>query len=213
MHNPPTSLRERKRAETWLTIHQAAAALVREKGLQDATVEEIAATAGVSQRTFFNYFATKEEAILGLVPPSVSDEALAAFRAETEGPAFERVVRFLLSILRSTLHPGVPFAERKALVREHPELRRHAMGYVSQVESLVNDLLSDRAEDGTGFSELASLGLPDSPDTARALLMLAGTMMRFAYSRNPGTALSGSDAEADISEAITIFREVFEATL
>ena len=212
MQTAPTSLRDRKRAETWLAIHQAAVALVREKGLQHATVEEIAATAGVSPRTFFNYFGTKEEAILGLVPPTVSDEALAAFEADADGPTFERIVRFLLSILHSTLHPEVPLAERNALVREHPELRRHALGYLSRVETLVNDLLSDRAEDGTGFSELASLGLPDSPDTARALLMLAGTIMRFAYSRD-GAALSDSDVDAEIGEAITIFREVFEATL
>jgi len=77
----PPNLRERKKAETWTTLHEAAAALAQQKGLEQATVEAIAQSAGVSPRTFFNYFPAKEDAVLGLHEP-VLDPAEAAKEAE-----------------------------------------------------------------------------------------------------------------------------------
>ena len=55
----------------------------------DATVDAIAERAGVSPRTVFNYFPTKEEAVLGVCPARLSEEDAAAFLAGTapfEGP-------------------------------------------------------------------------------------------------------------------------------
>ena len=43
--------------------------LAREGGLAAATVEAITERAGVSRRTFFNYYPTKEDALLGTTSP------------------------------------------------------------------------------------------------------------------------------------------------
>lgn len=59
-----TGLRERKKTATRLALHEAAARLTREHGFEHVTVEAIADAAGVSRRTFSNYFGSKEEALL-----------------------------------------------------------------------------------------------------------------------------------------------------
>jgi AcrR family transcriptional regulator len=57
-------LRERKKAATRQALYEAAVRLALEHGLEHTTVEAIADEAGVSRRTFSNYFAGKDEALL-----------------------------------------------------------------------------------------------------------------------------------------------------
>ncbi|MBD0862789.1 TetR family transcriptional regulator [Gordonia sp. zg691] len=57
-------LRARRRDATRLEIHEAAVDLFERNGFDETTVDEIAAAAGVSPRTFFRYFPTKEECVL-----------------------------------------------------------------------------------------------------------------------------------------------------
>ncbi|MEU4425128.1 TetR family transcriptional regulator, partial [Actinoplanes sp. NPDC024001] len=62
----PAGLRETKRRQTRLALITAALHLVDERGGADrVTVDEISALAEVSPRTFFNYFPTKEDALVG----------------------------------------------------------------------------------------------------------------------------------------------------
>lgn len=75
-----TTLRARRRQQTRDEIHQSAVELVLERGFADVTVEDIAQSAGISPRTFFNYFPTKQEAIFP-GPPMLSPEAVEAFVA------------------------------------------------------------------------------------------------------------------------------------
>lgn len=56
-------LRERKKAATRQALHEASLRLALEHGPEKITVEAIADDAGVSRRTFSNYFANKEEAL------------------------------------------------------------------------------------------------------------------------------------------------------
>ncbi|MFG2501478.1 TetR/AcrR family transcriptional regulator [Streptomyces sp. NPDC048441] len=63
---PGSSLTDRRKAETRLDIARTAASLFIENGLRATRAEDIARAAGVAPRTFYRYFATKEEAVAPL---------------------------------------------------------------------------------------------------------------------------------------------------
>jgi AcrR family transcriptional regulator len=75
-------LRKRRKLETTRLIHEAAVLLAREQGADGVTIEAICERAGISQRTFFNYFPYKEAALVFPTPPP-SPEASARFLAAT----------------------------------------------------------------------------------------------------------------------------------
>lgn len=61
----PASLRQRKRERTRVALIAAALELFERQGYEATTIDQIAAAADVSPRTFFRYFSTKEEVALG----------------------------------------------------------------------------------------------------------------------------------------------------
>jgi len=63
------TLRSRRRHRTTETIRDSVLDLAIEHGLDNVTIDMIAERAGISPRSFFNYFSFKEEALL---PPPVS---------------------------------------------------------------------------------------------------------------------------------------------
>ena len=61
-------LRERKKQQTRVALHEAAYRLVQEQGLEGTTIDQICLEADVSSRTFFNYYPSKAAAALGRDP-------------------------------------------------------------------------------------------------------------------------------------------------
>ena len=59
-----SGLRERKRADTHARVHSAAMELFSRKGFEATTLDDIASAAGVSRRSLFHYFASKEDIVL-----------------------------------------------------------------------------------------------------------------------------------------------------
>ena len=89
------TLRERKKLATRHALRRVALDLVAERGFAHVTVEDIAQEAEVSARTFFNYFPSKEAAILGIDPERV--EALRQRLADV--PAGETPLEAVRSVL------------------------------------------------------------------------------------------------------------------
>lgn len=122
------SLRERKRARTRQALVDAAIMLFARDGYEQTTVADIAAEAEVGARTFFNYFASKEE----LLFPESDARVRAALEAIAERGADEGPADVLLRALRTTGEDSGeiagPLAElRLRLVRTVPAVRGRAL--------------------------------------------------------------------------------------
>lgn len=94
---PPSALRDRKRERTRRALLEAAVELFETRGYEETTVADIAAVAEVGTRTFFNYFASKEE----LLFPEPDDRVRAAVVAIASRRPGERPVEVLLRALRA----------------------------------------------------------------------------------------------------------------
>lgn len=64
--NPELSLRARKKTELRESIKAATLNLIAHRGTEDTTIEAICEAAGVSRKTFYNYFSSKDEVLFGI---------------------------------------------------------------------------------------------------------------------------------------------------
>lgn len=139
--------RHRHKLETLAALRHAALHLALERGVDAITVNDIAGAAGVSRRTFFNYFASKEDALVGETPQ------LSAFlrQALADRPAHESpltaVERALLETYRVFVTEDIRdrIRARHRLLAAYPQLLpRHLTRYAA-FEQLLEDALTARA--------------------------------------------------------------------
>lgn len=196
---PVLSLRERQRRESLNVIHRAALEVVDESDLTSATIDAIIERAGVSRRTFFNYYASKEDALLGTIAPSIPDAALEEFFDEqSTTDQFTRTLRLISAIMQTTRKmEGSQAAELRRLLARFPELRGRVQQHAAAAERLVEGVLTEHFSRTTPDSAQAA-------DSAHALLLLASAVLRFAYSRDPGV-LATPDSES-VKSAVAVFK-------
>jgi AcrR family transcriptional regulator len=128
---PASSGQERRRRRTQRALQEAAITLTGRRGLAAVTVEDIAAAAGVSRRTFFNHFPTKAAA---LFDPDPSDaERLARLLAAASGSAdpWQALQTALVSFVAG--HENV-IVVRRRLIEASPELDQYHRAAHAHVE-------------------------------------------------------------------------------
>jgi AcrR family transcriptional regulator len=118
-----SGLRERKKLATRTALADAALRLCVEHGLDGVTVEQVANEAGVSLRTFFNYFSSKEEAVVaGDVATAAAFVQAFAARPEQE-PVLQALHNALVETVPDRIDPE-RVAQLRAL-RRTPALLPH----------------------------------------------------------------------------------------
>ncbi|HWG02182.1 MAG TPA: TetR family transcriptional regulator [Trebonia sp.] len=148
---PPVSLRERKKRATRRSLRRVALELVAERGFPHVTVEDIAATADVSPRTFFNYFPTKEAALFGMDPDRMAGLRAAIVDAVPGAPAFDAVravmtgaARGMAEDLRDLGGNPADWLRWMKAARTDPHLRAAQAAQMAQLERTVAEALAQR---------------------------------------------------------------------
>jgi AcrR family transcriptional regulator len=140
---PTIGLRERKKAKTRAAIREHAMRLFMAQGYADTTVDQIADAAEVSPSTFFRYFPTKEDVVLGDDYDALMVEA---FRAQPAGLTPMQAIRAAMRVAFSDMPDDALARERERirLVKSVPELRAAAMDDYTKSMRMLAELLAER---------------------------------------------------------------------
>ena len=139
-------LRERRRRQTSADIRDAAVRLSLERGFDKVTIEEICVEAGISTRTFFNYFPNKESAI-AYGPSDLSADLAEDFVAA--GPASYRIVLAeLITLAAHHLRDMPPMREQAAgmleLAKTTPAVLSAFLADLERFQNHLTDIVARR---------------------------------------------------------------------
>jgi AcrR family transcriptional regulator len=143
--------RDRKKAETRTALRAAALRLVAERGFSNVTIGDIAEAADVSERTFFNYFSSKEAAVVG-EDTEASDRLRAVLASR---PSDETIIDTTKAVIADQCERFVREAEQVGgssaqwlaqikAVHSDPHLRAAAMTHIENHERVILAALAER---------------------------------------------------------------------
>ncbi len=105
---PGLGLRERKKQRTRATLINAAVQLCLKQGYENTTVDQIAAAADVSSRTFSRYFATKDAVYMALLDALIQGVAAELRQVPSEVSPLRALCDAHLAVLGKVRSGGVP---------------------------------------------------------------------------------------------------------
>ncbi|MFI1864200.1 TetR family transcriptional regulator [Streptomyces jumonjinensis] len=202
-------LRERKRLRTRRALVETALARYARDGFERTTLDDITDDVEISKRTFFRYFASKED--VALAPEK---EFWAAFldvlrEAELTGPVLGVLHRALITSLeRMGEEWERRFAESRRLVERTPALSAHSLQHCAETSDAVLALLSVRL--GPLGPLIADDGGPAGPgaDELRLRIALEITVAAFRCALH---AWSTGSADTGRPELIALTDRAFAA--
>ncbi|QFG21224.1 TetR family transcriptional regulator [Actinomadura sp. WMMB 499] len=157
-------VRERKKRRTRMALIDAALELFVRDGYEETTIDEIVAALPVSQRTFFRYFASKEDVVLD----QVSERYRAVEEALAKRPAGERPFTALFEALRTVLQT-VAAGDEEEVVR----FRRIRQVIEATPALLSAELTAYAASEGALVGEIARREGVDPERDLRPRLVVA----------------------------------------
>ncbi|MFC7375793.1 TetR/AcrR family transcriptional regulator [Brachybacterium sp. GCM10030267] len=138
MTDSPESLRDRTRREVRRQIAQAATGLFVQQGFEATTVDQIAAQTGISRRSFFRYFASKEDVVVGELADRGAIVAAALAERPAEESPWDAMKAALLELQASMRVSDEMELEFGRILYDTPSLRaRHLEKQLSWQELLV----------------------------------------------------------------------------
>jgi len=196
-----TGLRERKKAQTRTAISAAVMLLALDRGLDAVTVDDIAAAADVSVRTFHNYFGSKEEALIASWR-SEFEVHLDELRARpADEPILVSLEHVLAGIAAGTVDHPLDLATQSDVLWTSTVMAHRRSVLLDEVTRMVTDVVAAR----TGTD--ASTDIYPRLVTAAAIAATV-TAFEFAATCEPGE----QGPERFIHESFALLRAGLEHT-
>ena len=137
-------LRERHRRRTAADLEEAALALFCERGFDAVTIDDIAAAADVSRRTFFRYYGSKEDVILSDHPKRLDELQAALDRRPADEAALTALRHAILSLAGTYEEQREHMLRRFRLMTTTPALEARSLCLQRNWETAVTDMLAAR---------------------------------------------------------------------
>jgi len=138
-------LRERKKQATRQALREAALRLALERGPENVRVDDIADAAGVSPRTYNNYFSSREQAIVAAITAERESRVAAAVAARPADVSLADAV--LDAVLEEYTEPGDDARDALLMITRHPPLRDAFVDATSAIERPLADAIAGRLGD------------------------------------------------------------------
>lgn len=186
---PPTEgLRDRKRRAARTATQRVAVELCLEHGYDAVTVDMICESAGISARTFYNYFGSREGAVIGESKPQPLPHHVAEFIAATDCSDVEAFAVMMARVWTESELDRETFVLRRRLLDATPELLALNMARIAEARGQYAAVARQRLE-------VRHPGLNDGDyDTEAALVVSLGlaalqVVTRSWLASDDGTAL------------------------
>ncbi|GIG39329.1 TetR/AcrR family transcriptional regulator [Cellulomonas phragmiteti] len=197
----PVTRNARGRA-TALRIEQAAVRLATERGLDGLTVDDICLEVGVSQRTFFHHFPTKEDALLGLELPRIDQQRAREYLTDTTVPVLAGALR-LIELPPAHLDTPDLLAQQLRLLASSPALQARQGQRFAPLMAEINELVALRLRSAAPDEDPARVALQAAAVTAVGAALVNHTA---------AAALAGAADDAppfDLERTLDLVRPVW----
>jgi AcrR family transcriptional regulator len=204
----PLGRRETRKRDTRHALHEAAMTLFAERGYQETTVAEIAIAAGVSPRTFFGYFPTKDAVIFGPVEDSL-DVLAAALASRPPGQDTLTCLREWL-VAETTADPERQDTWTRSvekLARTHDSIAASGMRHMDRIGRMLALSLRDEF-DGRGHPALPQIAAAAAVAAVAASMPVGGALVAMG---DPYPRVD-TDPIADLDLAISFVRAGIRAS-
>jgi AcrR family transcriptional regulator len=205
---PEPGLRERKRLETRHALESAALDLALESGVAGVTVDKVVERANLSRRTFFNYFGSLSDALIGkskLDP--IPDFALLLREMPPGATVFDDMKRLVLELTRLTDLQNQLLVRRITVLSANPQLFLENMARFEDLLVAVSAEISRRLAAERGVERSSS-----TDSQARLLFHVCAAVLRHGieqFVRDPQQV----DLSSSIQNAFSTFEDLREHSL
>jgi len=145
---PALGLRARKKQRTEADLRTAALRLATERGFDHVTIDDIAAEVEISKTTFYRYFDSKEDALLGKSADKAEGLAAALAERPADEPTMVAVRMAMMTFVRSYEHDRDRSLAVGRLLRSTPSLQARNLEHQAAFEAVLAAFVRTRL-DGT----------------------------------------------------------------